>query len=1146
MFASRQADAEGQVDYVRDVKPIFKARCYACHGALKQESGLRLDAVALMLQGGESGAAIELGNADASYLLERVTDDDESSRMPQEGQPLTPEEIAKIASWIQQGATAPDDDRPEPDPREHWAFRRPVPAAAPTVSTDWVRNPIDAFIAAQRDERGLQPAGEADKPALLRRVYLDLIGLPPTREELHGFLADNSADAYEKVVDRLLASPQYGERWGRHWMDVWRYSDWYGRRKARDVMNSYAMIWRWRDWIVRSLNQDKPYDRMIVEMLAADEVAPENDENIVATGFLVRNFFKWNYNQWMKDNVEHTAKAFLGLTLNCAHCHDHKYDLLSQKEYFQFRAFFEPLELRHDRVPGSPDPGPFKKYVYLETYGPMAGGMIRVFDEKLDAQTFMYSRGDERNKIEGEGPVEPRVPAILGVEQEPIAPVALPQEAVYPGLKPFVAEEELARAQAAISQAEQKVTEAKTKLESTEPALTADVEAAQTGLSRLESGVDDEGPSQALTGKLSLFLDAIKGRRTLTNGISALGAARDGTTVSFQIMLLADGHANFQLALNTATAATAAFIGFEQGRIVTYSPGSYDVVEIGRYNLPSGQSHFQVTAVLDVAQDRLAISVKELRDNVALVENAQGALHGWNPEGRPEQGIVIDARPDTVAAFDAISLAQPAADPAVRFDFEEPVYAPGQDVVGREGWSALPFCVAPAVSVVSHRSTLAGSMAAARQQLTVAQRRLDAAQQAVPASETALLAAQTDLISLRARIAAATARYSAAADADSLAREASRAERTTAHAKAVAEEQAAEMSLAEVEAKPGVESEITAARARCDKAHQAVIAATEALVGEKNEFTLLTPTYPPHSTGRRTALAHAIAHRDNPLTARVAVNHIWMRHFGRPLVDSVFDFGRNGKPPSHPELLDWLAVKFMESGWQMKPLHRLMVTSSTYRMSSKATADSPNRTVDPDNRFLWRCPRRRMEAEAVRDSVLFAAGQLDLTLGGPEIEHDQAATTRRRSLYISHHGEEREPFLATFDAASPTECYRRTETVVPQQALAIANAELVVQASRAVARKLWQDVSTLAVEQDPETAFVDAVFEQLLTRLPHPQEREASIKLLKEQREVYRAAALADVTDTADVSRPAADSAMRARESLVHALVSHHDFVTVR
>jgi hypothetical protein len=390
-------------------------------------------------------------------LVQRITEERQAARMPPQGKPLSEKEIALLKAWINEGAPAPANDKPEEDPRLHWAFRNPVRPSLPPQfggAKGGRRNPVDAFVAAERTGRGMKASPPADRATLLRRVYLDLIGLPPTRAQLHAFLADAAPDAYENVVDQLLASPQYGERWGRHWMDVWRYSDWYGRRSVPDVMNSYPRIWRWRDWIVHSLNEDKGYDRMIVAMLAADEVSPDDEDSLAATGFLVRNWFKWNYNQWMRDNVEHTGKAFLGLTLNCCHCHDHKYDPITQEEYFRFRAFFEPLELRHDRVASEPDPGPFKKYVYGVAYGPISSGRIRVFDEKLDAQTFFYTGGDERNRVAEKPPVSPGAPAALGGDQLKIEPVTLPPQAWHPGSRPFVQHEETERRQAAVVSAE--------------------------------------------------------------------------------------------------------------------------------------------------------------------------------------------------------------------------------------------------------------------------------------------------------------------------------------------------------------------------------------------------------------------------------------------------------------------------------------------------------------------------------------------------------------------------------------------------------------------------------------------------------------------------------------------------------------------
>ncbi len=856
--------AASPVDYGRDVQPLLRERCVACHGPLKQKGGLRLDAGSLVRRGGKHGPAVVPGQSAASRLIARVADPDEAARMPPEGAALTAAQVDLLRAWIDAGAASPADEKPEPDPRDHWAFRLPRRPPLPAAGAS-CRNPIDNFLAAGRAKHEVVPTSPADKATLLRRVYLDLVGLPPTREELHAFLADSSADAYEKVVDRLLASPQYGERWARHWMDVWRYSDWYGRRSVPDVMNSYPRIWRWRDWIVRSLNEDKGYDRMVVEMLAADEVAPEDDANVVATGFLVRNWFKWNYNTWMKDTVEHTGKAFLGLTLNCCHCHDHKYDPITQEEYFRFRAFFEPLELRHDRVAGEADPGPFRKYVYLEVYGPIASGAVRVFDEKLDAQTYMYVKGDARHRMEDRPPVKPGAPAFLGGDRLTIEPVELPPAAWYPGSKPFVRQEETARRQAAVAAAE-------------------------------------------------------------------------------------------------------------------------------------------------------------------------AALAGGGP---------------------------------------------------------------------------------------VAQARLTAA--------------RSQLAALQARIAADDARYrKGPGDPAPLARAAARAERQAALDEALASEAQAEKALAAAK-NPANEKQLAAAK-------QAVANARTALAAAGDKYTPLSPIYPQKSTGRRTALARWIASRDNPLTARVAVNHVWGWHFGRPLVETTADFGRKGARPSHPELLDWLACELMDHGWRFKHLHRLLVTSDAYRMGSSASGMT-NRARDADNRWLWHFPVGRMEAEVVRDSVLHLAGELDAALGGQEIPHEQGLAVRRRSLYFAHHGESKMDFLDLFDAANPCDCYRRGRSVLPQQALALVNSEFTLRQARLLARKLSARLGPAG-----DVAFVQAAFEQVLGRPPSAAEQAAAVAFLDRQAALYRESDLEDLPadSTPAAVAPAAEPALRARESLVHALYNHNDFVTIR
>ncbi len=317
--ATAHSATGSETDYIREIRPLLQARCFACHGALKQEAGLRLDTGALIRSGGDSGAAVEPGEPAQSLLIERVTADDSDQRMPPEGEPLQPAQIAALKSWIAQGAKSPADEQPESDPREHWSFQRLDRPSVPAVAGDTsATNPIDSFINRKLRQHHQQPEAVTRKEVLLRRVYLDLIGLPPTGEQLNHFLQDDSNSAWSRVVDRLLQDPRHAERWARHWMDVWRYSDWYGRRNVPDVWNSAPQVWRWRDWIVDSINQDKGYDRMIVEMLSADEVCPEDRMSTYATGFLIRNWYALNPNDWMRANVEHTGKAFLGLTFNCA------------------------------------------------------------------------------------------------------------------------------------------------------------------------------------------------------------------------------------------------------------------------------------------------------------------------------------------------------------------------------------------------------------------------------------------------------------------------------------------------------------------------------------------------------------------------------------------------------------------------------------------------------------------------------------------------------------------------------------------------------------------------------------------------------------------------------------------------------------
>jgi len=872
-----QNRAADDVDYQRDIKPLFAAKCAVCHGALKQESGLRLDAAMLIRKGSDSGAIVVPGQAAKSLLISKVTAEDPDERMPPEGEgaPLNAQQVAKLSSWINAGAPVPQDEFVPADPRLHWVYQVPVRPELPQAGpADW-SHPIDALIACEHRRLGLTAVEKADRHTLLRRAYMDLIGLPPTREQIESFLQDESPLAWRKVVDSLLESPHYGERWGRHWMDVWRYSDWDGYQQQ--LRGSQRHIWRWRDWIVQSLNDDKGYDRMVVEMLAGDELAPDDPAVLPATGFLVRNYHTSNRNMWLDATVEHTAKAFLGMTLNCARCHDHKYDPIPQTAYYQFRAIFEPHNVRTDWIPNQPDL--------------MKDGIPRAFDADLAAQTFLFVLGNDKHP-DKDNPLAPAVPGVLGGNFE-IKPVELPLQVYYPALKDFVVKERLTAARQQLAAAETAVADAQAKDQ--EPH-------ALEMLQRTESVA-------------RLRIESLQARET-ADRVKVAGNDEAKTT-----------------SLAIAAAKLERQFAAEQ-------------------------------AALDVDQKQSAVKTAE------------------------------------------------------------------------------------------------------------------SSQEKGPKKKRAAIAK-------------------------------------------------AKKELADAEKKR--------------------ITAQAALKNTDHQYTPLGKEYPRTSSGRRLALARWIATKDNPATARVAVNHIWMRHFGSPLVDNVFDFGLRSPRPQHADLVDWLAVELMENNWSMKHLHRLIVTSRTWQLASSAGPQgNPSGEIDRDNHYLWRANVRRLDAEIVRDNVLAVSGQLDTTLSGADIDFRQGEVSRRRSIYLRHAYEKQMTMLVLFDAANPTDCYRRSQSIVPQQALALSNSSLALGQSRLLAGQLWPEAA--GDDQGQESRFIQSAFLQILGRPPDNEELAVCGQFLANQ-----AATLSDPSQlttfpggTEPKIKPAADPHQRARENLVHVLMNHNDFITVR
>ena len=888
-------------DYEAVLKPLLRERCVSCHGALQQKAGLRLDTVAGMLRGGKHGPVLVVGKAEQSVMVLRTTSADADERMPpeHEGQPFSEAQVALLKQWITDGASAPAGETPEADPRDHWAFRPRQRPPVPTVARgDWVRNPIDAFISRSHEAATLSPRPEAPRRLQIRRLYLDLIGLPPTEAEMRQALGDPSEEGYARTVDRLLEDPRHGQRWARHWMDVWRYSDPWGLGDQH--RNSARHLWHWRDWIVESLNANLPYDEMIRLMLAADESHPDDLEQLRATGFLARNYFLFNRNQWLDETVEHVGKAFLGLTLNCAKCHDHKYDPLPQTDYYRMRAFFEPYQVRMDLVPGEAD---------------LARDAIpRAYDRNPETPTYLFVRGQEtqpdRSRV-----MAPGVPALLGVTLPDIRPVDLPPTAWQPERRPWVLE-------------------------------------TQVRVARQE-------------------LETVRAE-----------AAR---------------------ALAKAAASTNA----------TASVSS--------------------SAKIAVAEARLE----------SVVRRAEAQRASWKDD------------PTSATAAETTDVARRAAVKAER----------------RE-------------KLARHRLTLAET----EQKRTTAE----------------------------------------AGKKDALAKElATQTERLIALEKEAAQEPASSDTFSALSGAAWVP--------------------TRFLDSTKDD-----PAVPPqhHSTGRRTALARWITDPGNPLTARVAVNHLWNRHFGASLAPALFDLGRKGGTPEHAELIDWLACELVDHNWSLKHLHRLIVTSAAYRMDSTLAGASAELARDPDNRHWWRRTPIRLESQVIRDALLAHAGRLDTTHGGPTVGSSDQAQSRRRSLYFHHSNNDRNLFLTTFDEALVKECYRRETSIVPQQALALLNGRLVGDCAPDIARNL------AATSPDPsDEAFVRHAFDQLLGFEPGPAELQAALEALRGPfarsageagGKVGPATGASAVKAQKTQAQAQQDAPMPARAQLVWSLVNHGDFVTLR
>ncbi len=871
--------------FEKSVRPILVERCYECHSAKEVSGGLRLDSQLGVAAGGESGPAVVAGQPSQSRLVEAIRYENRELQMPPSGR-LNDAEINVLVQWIELGAPDPRDTVPalaiEPtgmsieDGRKFWSIQ---PVSAPDIPkvtlVDWVATPIDNFVLGKLESSGLRPAGWADPRTLIRRVTFDLIGLPPTEEEIEAFVADSAPDAYPRLIDRLLASPQYGVRWGRHWLDVARYAD----SNGLDENLALGNAWRYRDYVVDAFNANKPFDRFLVEQLAGDLVVGSNRETLTATGYLVlgaKVLAEPDREKLVMDTIDEqidaTGKAFLGLTLGCARCHDHKFDPIKQVDYYALAAIFKSTQ----------------------TFGPTNTGAIKHWNE------YSFANAEELEKLKA-------------VEAEIAAKNAVANK--YKG------------------EAVAKIREAAKAKAADYLAVAAEFSPSAT-LKEVAAVAASLGLHPRILHHCRLHLEYHRDDplfatwHQLVSGQVAGQAIERGAIASDPTEVKCDAEAEDSTALNSVSAAVS--------------------------------DHYR----------KLFAEVEQ-----ALAEAKK-------------------IKPDT-KTLDDVRLEQAR-----------------QALNDASGFLAIP----PQPEYAFDEATLAEYY-----------RLMDVA-----------------------RIVESNA-----------------------------PDETSAMGVADGKVQASISIHI---RGNHRNLGDAVSRDFPLVMRPANT----PPIFAKHQSGRL-EFAQWMASTQNPLTARVFVNRLWRWHFGHGLVASTENFGRLGDRPSHPELLDYLARQFMESGWSIKEMQRSILMSSTYRMQSAHADEATCATADPENVLLWKFRMQRLDAEQIRDAVLAVAGRLDDSIGGKMVplrnrqfvfNHTSVDHTRyesvRRAAYLPVIRNNLYTFFEQFDFPDPTmPTGNRNATVVSPQALLMMNDDLVMDSAREFAQEVIRHSN--AAERRVELAYQTAL-----------------------------------------------------------------------
>lgn len=952
------------VDFVRDVQPILKRSCNGCHGPALQSGGLRLDGKEATFRGGVSGAAVKPGSAKDSVLYQRVMGIGEQARMPMGSKPLPAEQLQILERWINEGALWPDGvGAANAEIKKHWTFVAPTRPPVPAVQdTKWVRNPVDAFVLARLDKEQLKPSPEASKATLLRRLSLDLTGLPPTWEEVQAFVRDKSKKAYEKQVERLLASPHYGERWGRHWLDAARYadSDGYEKDKARNV-------WFYRDWVIDAHNRDLPYNQFLTEQLAGDLLPNATQSQKVATGFLRNSMINEEGGvdpeqfrmEAMYDRMDAIGKGMLGLTIQCAQCHNHKYDPLRQEEYYKLFAF---LNNSHE-------------------------ANINVFTPEEQMQRAKVLNGIKEIEADLQHRNADWMERMAQWEKSLVSRTKW--EIVKPEVDDISTGGQKYLMQGDSSMVASGYAPTKHRAKFTFVPKTASVASIRMELLN-DPNLPLGGPGRSIRGTGALTEFEIEVERPGQEKPEKLKVVRATADINLPERELEKIYADKSNKKRVVGPIEFAIDGKDE------TAWTHDAGPVLR-NLPRN-AVFVLEKPIDVSDGKTKL-------HVYLKQNHGG----WNSDDNQNHNlgrVRLSVSADTEAVADPIP------------------------VLVREA-----LAIDPAKRSPQQVQTIFGYWRSTVPAWAEANAKIDALWKQHPEGSTQLVLAE-------------------------------RGEMRPTH---------------------------LLDRGDFLKPKQRVGAGVPAF---------LNPL-PEGAQGNRLDLARWMTDRNAPTTARAFVNRVWQNYFGTGIIETSEDLGTQSAAPSHRELLDWLAVEFMEGGWSMKKLHRLIVNSNMYRQSSDVSPELLAK--DPANRLLARGPRFRVEGEIVRDITLAASGLLNKQIGGPSVYppapdflfqppssygpknwyEEKGASRYRRGLYTFRYRSVPYPVFTNFDTPNgDVSCVRRVRSNTPLQALTLLNEPLFLEAAKALGEKALKEggksdaerirfVYRRSLARDPESVEID-------------------------------------------------------------------------